>query len=72
MAAERRLEIIQGDNKKTLRFQNDAENKCDVLGTSHLHQSIDTHLTDSIFAPRVTRQMSKTIIQLVPNVVQCP
>jgi hypothetical protein len=31
---------IQGEHKRTFHFQNDTENKCGVLRTSHLHQSI--------------------------------
>jgi hypothetical protein len=34
---------IQGEHKRTLHFQNDTENKCGVLRTSHLHQSIVKH-----------------------------
>jgi Mg2+/Co2+ transporter CorB len=33
--------IIQGEHKRTLLFQNDTENKCGVLRTSHLHQSTE-------------------------------
>jgi hypothetical protein len=33
----------QGEHKKTLHFQNDTENKCGVLRTSHLHQSTKKH-----------------------------
>jgi hypothetical protein len=45
--------IIPGEHKTTLRFQNDTENKCDVLTTSHVHQSTEklpkfcTHLTET-------------------------
>jgi hypothetical protein len=35
--------IIPGEHKRTLHFQNDTENKCGVLRTSHLHQSIEKH-----------------------------
>jgi hypothetical protein len=35
--------IVQGEHKRTLHFQNDTENKCGVLKTSHLHQSIEKH-----------------------------
>jgi hypothetical protein len=44
---------IQGEHKRTLHFQNDTENKCGVLRTSHIHQSIEklsevcTHLTET-------------------------
>jgi hypothetical protein len=47
------LLIVQSEHKRTLHFQNDTENKCDVLRTSHLHQSIEklskscTHLTET-------------------------
>jgi hypothetical protein len=34
---------IQGEHKRTLHFQNDTENKCGVLRTSHVHQSIEAH-----------------------------
>jgi hypothetical protein len=34
---------IQGEYKRTLQFHNDTENKCDVLRTSYLHQSIEKH-----------------------------
>jgi len=33
--------IIQGEHKRSLHFQNDTENKCGVLRTSHPHQSIE-------------------------------
>jgi hypothetical protein len=29
--------IIQAEHKKTLHFENDTENKCGILTTSHLH-----------------------------------
>jgi hypothetical protein len=47
------LLILQGEHKRTSHFQNDIENKCSVLRTSHLHQSIEknskfcTHLTET-------------------------
>jgi hypothetical protein len=45
--------IMQGEHKRTLHFQNYTENKCGILRTSHLHQSIEklskfcTHLTET-------------------------
>jgi hypothetical protein len=45
--------IIQGEHKRTLHFQNYTENKCGVLRTSHLHQSVEklskfcTHITET-------------------------
>jgi hypothetical protein len=35
---------IQGEHKRTLHFQSDTKNKCGVLRTSHLHQSIEKTL----------------------------
>jgi ABC-type polysaccharide/polyol phosphate transport system ATPase subunit len=35
------LSIIQGEHKGTLHFQNYTENKCGIVRTSHLHQSIE-------------------------------
>jgi hypothetical protein len=35
--------IVQGEHKRTLHFQNDTENKCGMLRTSRLHQSIEKH-----------------------------
>jgi hypothetical protein len=49
---------IQSEHKRTLHFQNDTENKCGVLRTSHLHQSIEklskfcTHLTETRYVLR--------------------
>jgi hypothetical protein len=49
---------MQGDHKGTLHFQNDTENTCGVLRTSHLHQSIEklsvfcTHLTETRYMLR--------------------
>jgi hypothetical protein len=37
------MKCIQGEHKGTLHFKNDTENKCGVLRTSHLHQSIERH-----------------------------
>jgi hypothetical protein len=48
----------QDEYKRTLHFQNDTENKCGVLRTSHLHQSIETlskfctHLTETRYVLR--------------------
>jgi hypothetical protein len=50
--------LMQGEHKRTLCFQNDTENKCGVLRTSHLHQSIEklstfcTHLTETGYVLR--------------------
>jgi hypothetical protein len=44
---------IQSEHKRTLHFQNNTENKCGILRTSHLHQSIEklskfcTHFTET-------------------------
>jgi hypothetical protein len=49
---------IQGEHKRTLYFQNDTENKCSVLRTSHLHQSIEKlskfckHVTETWYVLR--------------------
>jgi hypothetical protein len=49
---------IQSQHKITLHFQNDTENKCGVLKTSYLHQSIEkiskfcTHLTETRYVFR--------------------
>jgi hypothetical protein len=68
---------IQGEHKINLHFQNDTENKCGVLRTSHLHQSIEklskfcTHLTETRYVCSVSHTADvETIIQLVPNFVQ--
>jgi hypothetical protein len=34
---------VQSEHKSTLHFKNDAENKCGILRTSYLYQSIDKH-----------------------------
>jgi hypothetical protein len=47
------VRIIQSEQKRALHFQNDRENECGVLRTSHLHHSIEklsefyTHLTET-------------------------
>jgi hypothetical protein len=52
---------IQSEHKRTLHFQNDTENKCGVLRTSYLHQSIEKHskfcihLTESRYVLRESR-----------------
>jgi hypothetical protein len=69
---------IQGEHKRTLHFQNDTERKCGVLRTSHLHQSIEnsqsfvhtSHRLDMCSASHTADV--QTIIQIVPNFVQCP
>jgi hypothetical protein len=49
---------IQGEHKRTLHFQNDTENKCGLLRTSHLHQSTEklskfcTHLAETRYVLR--------------------
>jgi hypothetical protein len=35
------VQTIQDKRKRTLHFQNDMKNKCSILRTSHLHQSIE-------------------------------
>jgi hypothetical protein len=41
--AQHTLVNIQDEHKRTLHTQNDTENKCGALRTSHLHQSIEKH-----------------------------
>jgi hypothetical protein len=54
---ERKLKI-QGGHKRALHSQNDTENKCSVVRTSHLHQSTEklskfcTHLTETRYVLR--------------------
>jgi hypothetical protein len=35
--------VVQGEHKRTLHLQNDTENNCGILRTSHLHQPIEKH-----------------------------
>jgi hypothetical protein len=52
------LDDVQGELKRTLHFQSDTENKCGVLRTSHLYQSIEklskfcTNLTETRYVLR--------------------
>jgi hypothetical protein len=39
--SQRKMLQIQGEHKRTLHIKNYTENKCSVLRTSHLHQSIE-------------------------------
>jgi hypothetical protein len=67
---------IQGEHKRTLHFQNDAENKFGALWTSHIHQSIEklskfrTHLTETRYVLRESHGRCREIIQRAPNFVQ--
>jgi hypothetical protein len=68
---------IQGEHKRILHFKNDTENKCGVLTTSHLHQSIEklskfcTHLTETRYVCSASHTADvETIIQLAPSFVQ--
>jgi hypothetical protein len=69
--------IIQGEHKTTLRFQNDTENKCDVLTTSHVHQSTEklpkfcTHLTQTRSVLHESEGHCRDDNQVVPNCGQC-
>jgi hypothetical protein len=69
---------IQDEHKRTFHFQNDTENKCDVLKTSYLTQSTEklskfcSHLTETRMCSASHTADIETIIQLVPNFVQCP
>jgi hypothetical protein len=68
---------IQAEHKRTLHFQNDTENKCGVLRTSHLHQSIEkhskfcTHLTETRYVLRESRGRCRDDSPARPNFVQC-
>lgn len=64
---------LQGEHKRTLLFENDAESNCDVLRTSHLNLLTEENTSQklNICSARYMARI-KTIIQLVPNFVQCP
>jgi hypothetical protein len=69
---------IQSEHKGTLHFQNDTERKCGVLRTSHLHQSTENsqsfvHTSQRLDMCSASHTADvQTIIQIVPNFVQCP
>jgi hypothetical protein len=58
ISTEKPKVIVQGEHKRALHFQNGTENKCGVLRTSHLHQSIEklskfcTHFTETRYVLR--------------------
>jgi len=59
--------------QKTLLFENDTENKCDVLRTSRLNLLIEKNTSQKLNVCSASHMARiETIIQLVPNIVPCP